>query len=72
MARYREESKLCAVHKTILETRGVPKVQYDEQGREYLIYPDGTKQYQNIYRTLQTYREHGLLADNKRGNRSFL
>ena len=44
----------------ILEARGVPELRVDEDGNEYLLFPDGRKQFSSIYKTMESYRNEGI------------
>ena len=44
----------------LLEARGVPELRVDENGNEYLLFPDGRKQFSSIYQTMGTYRNEGF------------
>ena len=44
----------------MLEARGVPELRVDDRGNEYLLFPDGRKQFSSIYQTMGTYRSEGF------------
>ena len=44
----------------LLEARGVPELRVDEDGNEYLLFPDGRKQTTSIYKTIESYRNEGF------------
>ena len=44
----------------LLEARGVPELRIDENENEYLLFPDGRKQYASVYKTIESYRNEGI------------
>ena len=58
--------ELDKVHESILIARGIPKIRTDDRGNDYLEFPDGRKQFNSIYRTMEEYRKHGLLITRER------